>query len=166
MKITRLPATRLRRHPSKTASSNSRSSSTNDKPVLFLKPDWNARTENRRFCYRGASISEVLSAPKITLTKHQKTFEGCLHLACEIIEVCLRGASVSLRNSGSQQITKKRKSKNAASLFSAACYTCQTLRGAHVGNSIQVPPTEDPDENIDVFENRFEIHFGKSSILL
>ena len=76
MKITRLPATRLRRHPSKTASSNSRSSSTNDKPVLFLKPDWNARTENRRFCYRGASISEVLSAPKITLTKHAKTLKN------------------------------------------------------------------------------------------
>ena len=49
---------------------------------------------------------------------------------------------------------------------SFACSKCQPLRCAHVGNAIQVPPTGDPDENIDVFENRFEIHFGKSSILL
>jgi hypothetical protein len=97
---------------------------------------------------------------------HLKTFEGCLHLACEIIKICLRGASVSLRDSGSQQTTKKGKSNDAASLFSVACSTCQTLRCAHVGNAIQVPPTGDPDENIDVCENRFEIHFGKSSILL
>ena len=60
------------------------------KILMFSKTILKSISENRRFCYRGASKWKVPFALCRILKKHQKTFEGCLHLdAICVIRVML-----------------------------------------------------------------------------
>ena len=52
---------------------------------------------NCSFCYRVVAQSTVVSLAnyfEILMTFCQNWCQGCLHLACEIMKICLRGASI------------------------------------------------------------------------
>ena len=55
------------------------------KILMFWKTVLKSISENRRFCYRGASKWKVPFALCRFLKKHQKTFEGCLHLNADCV---------------------------------------------------------------------------------